>query len=204
MKLTVTMFQSADGVVQGPGAADEDRSGGFERGGWVAPHFDEDTGAHVQRWFGQADAFLLGRHTYEIFAAHWPQVTDPADPIAAPLNALPKFVPSRTITQGSWAPTTVLGGDLAGEVGALKGLAGRELQVHGSGTLVRALHEHDLVDEYRLLTFPVVLGQGRRLFAERGVATELALLEARTTGSGVAIQVYRPTGRPDFRAVDPG
>lgn len=196
------MFQSVDGVVQAPGAPDEDRSDGFEGGGWVAPCFAEDTGEHVQRWFGQADAFLLGRHTYEIFAAHWPQVTDPGDPIAAPLNALPKFVPSRTITAGAWSPTTVLGGDLAGEVGALKEVAGRELQVHGSGTLVRALHEHDLVDEYRLLTFPVVLGQGRRLFAEHGAATELALQETRTTGSGVAIHVYRPTGRPEFRAVD--
>ncbi|MBE9373644.1 dihydrofolate reductase family protein [Saccharopolyspora sp. HNM0983] len=201
MKLTVMMFLSADGVVQGPGGPDEDRSGGFERGGWVVPHFDEETGQYVQAAFGQADAFLLGRHTYEIFAGWWPQVTDPGDTVAARLNALPKYVASRTISEGSWIPTTVLGGDLVDEVGALKNLPGRELQVHGSGELVRTLHENDLVDEYRLLIFPVVVGQGRRLFPERGVATGLSLLEARTTGSGVAVHTYRPTGRPEYGTV---
>jgi dihydrofolate reductase len=198
MKLTVTTFVSADGVMQGPGGPDEDRGGGFTRGGWVVPHFDEDTGRFMVEVFEQADAFLLGRHTYDIFAAAWPKVTDPDDPIASRLNTLPKYVASNTLTAPEWGPTKVLNDDVPAAVADLKREPGRELQVHGSGALVRALHENDLVDEYRLLVFPVVVGEGRRLFPDRGVATGLSLVDSRTTGSGVAIHVYRPTGRPEF------
>ncbi|MGH3735729.1 MAG: dihydrofolate reductase family protein [Micromonosporaceae bacterium] len=198
MKLTVTTFVSVDGVMQGPGGPEEDLSGGFTRGGWVVPHFDDDTGRFINEVFDQVDAFLLGRHTYDIFAASWPKSTDPDDPIASRLNTLPKYVASTTLTEPEWGPATVLNGDVPAAVSELKRQPGRELQVHGSGELVRTLHEHDLVDEYRLLVFPVVVGEGRRLFPDRGVATGLTLVDSRNTGSGVAIHVYRPTGRPEY------
>jgi dihydrofolate reductase len=201
MKLTVTTFLSIDGVMQGPGGPEEDRRGDFSRGGWLAPHFDDETGGYMISVFDQVDAFLLGRHTYDIFAGYWPKVTDPDDPIASRLNARPKYVASNTLTDPTWGPATVLNGDVAAAVAALKEQPGRELQVHGSGALVRTLHENDLVDEYRLLIFPVIVGEGQRLFPERGVATGLSLVESRTTPSGVSILVYRATGRPEFGTV---
>ncbi|MGH3731532.1 MAG: dihydrofolate reductase family protein [Micromonosporaceae bacterium] len=201
MKLTVTTFVSADGVMQAPGGPDEDTSGGFDRGGWLVPHFDEDADRYMNEVFEQVDAFLLGRRTYEIFAASWPKATDPDDPIASRLNTLPKYVASTTLVAPEWGPVTVLK-DVPAEVAALKSQSGRELQVHGSGALVRTLHQHDLVDEYRFLVFPVVVGGGRRLFPDHGVATGLTLTESRTTGSGVAIHVYRTTGRPEFGSIE--
>ena len=202
MELTVTTFVSVDGVMQGPGGPEEDPSGGFTRGGWLVPHFDEDTGRFIDEVFEKVDALLLGRRTYDIFAASWPKSTNPDDPIANKLNTLPKYVASSTLTAPEWGPTTVLTGDMPAAVAELKQQPGRELQVHGSGALVRTLHEHDLVDEYRLLVFPVVVGDGRRLFPEQGVATGLKLVDSRTTGSGVAIHVYRPTGRPEFGSIE--
>ncbi|TCN49868.1 dihydrofolate reductase [Rhodococcus sp. SMB37] len=197
MKLTVTTFVSVDGVAQGPGGPEEDLSGGFTRGGWVVPLFDEDTGEFIDEVFAQVDAFLLGRKTFDIFAASWPDSTDPEDPIAHALNTLPKYVASRTLTEPPWGPTTVLNHDIPSAVATLKKQPGRELQVHGSIELVRVLHDHDLVDEYRLLTFPVVVGQGRRLF-DRGIDTALTLVESRTTKSGVSICSYVPAGRPEY------
>lgn len=202
MELTVTTFLSVDGVYQGPGGPDEDRSDGFDRGGWTVPHFDEATGAFMDGVFREVDAFLLGRRTYDIFAAYWPNVTDPDELVADRLNTLPKYVASTTLTDPEWSGTTVLDGDVAAAVRELKARPGRELQVHGSGRLVRFLLEHDLVDRLNLLVFPVLVGAGRRLFPEHGLATGLALTESRTTPSGVTISVYRTAGRPTFGSFD--
>jgi dihydrofolate reductase len=199
MKLTTTTFVSVDGVMQGPGGADEDRSGGFERGGWLVPHFDDETGQFIDQIFRRVDAFLLGRRTYEIFAGSWGQMADPAaNPVAVALNTLPKYVASTTLKDPGWANTTVLSDDVASAVRDLKAQPGQELQVHGSGTLVRWLIEHDLVDELNLFVFPVIVGDGTRLFPDKGVDTALHLVESRITPSGVTIQVYRPTGRPGY------
>jgi dihydrofolate reductase len=202
MPLTVTTFLSVDGVYQGPGGPDEDRSGGFERGGWLVPHFDEATSEFMNSIFQNVDAFLLGRRTYEIFAASWPRATDPNDPVATKLNTLPKYVASTTLTDPEWANSRVIKGDVADFVRDLKEREDGELQVHGSGQLVRFLLEHDLVDRLNLLVFPVIVGAGRRLFSDSGMATGLALDESRTTPSGVTISVYRPTGRPEFGEVE--
>jgi dihydrofolate reductase len=202
MQLTVTTFLSVDGVYQGPGGPDEDRSGGFDRGGWLVPHFDEATGRFIDEVFGQVDAFLLGRRTYDIFAASWPNATDPDDPVASRLNTLPKYVASTTLRDPQWANSTVLEGDLAAAVRELKKREGRELQVHGSGALVRFLLDNDLVDRLNLLVFPVIVGAGRRLFPDQGMATGLTLDGSRTTPSGVTISVYRPTGRAEFGSVE--
>jgi dihydrofolate reductase len=196
------MFLSLDGVYQGPGGPDEDRSGGFDRGGWLVPHFDEATGEFMTSVFRQVDAFLLGRRTYEIFAGYWPTAADQSDPVANSLNTLPKHVASTTLKNPAWNNTSVLTGDLAAAVRGLKDSAGRELQVHGSGQLVRFLLEHDLVDRLNLLVFPVIVGAGRRLFPDSGIATGLALEQSRTTPSGVAISAYRPIGRPEFGEIE--
>jgi dihydrofolate reductase len=201
MQLTSTMFLSVDGVYQGPGGPNEDRSDGFDRGGWLVPHFDEATGEFMNSIFQNVDAFLLGRRTYDIFAASWPKATDPNDPVATKLNTLPKYVASTTLKDPEWANTTVIDGDVAEAVRKLKRQEGGELQVHGSGQLVRFLLENDLLDRLNLLVFPVILGAGRRLFPESGIATGLALDESRTTPSGVTISVYRPSGRPEFGEV---
>ena len=202
MQLTVSTFLSVDGVYQGPGAPTEDPSEGFERGGWLVPHFDEATGAFMNEVFRDADAFLIGRRTYDIFAASWPKMNDPADPVANKLNTLPKYVASRTLRDPEWANSHVLEGDLASAVRRLKATDGRELQVHGSGRLVRFLLANDLVDRLHLLVFPVIVGQGRRLFPDDGVPTGLALEASRTTPTGVSISVYRPTGRPQFGSLE--
>ena len=202
MQLTVTTFLSVDGVYQGPGGPDEDRRGGFDRGGWLVPHFDEATGQFMDEVFREVDAFLLGRRTYEIFAASWPNATDPNDRVAKSLNTLPKYVASTTLEDPQWANSTVLKGDLASAVQELKERDGRELQVHGSGKLVQFLLANDLVDRLNLLVFPVIVGAGRRLFPDTGIATGLTLEESRTTPSGVAISVYRPSGRPEFGTVE--
>ncbi len=203
MQLTVTTFLSVDGVYQGPGGPDEDTRDGFDRGGWVVPHFDDATGHFIGQVFDQADAFLLGRTTYDIFRGYWPKVTDPDDPVARRLNSLPKHVVSTTLSESDWANSHFISGDVAGEVRRLKQQDGRELQVHGSGQLVRFLLENELVDRLNLLVFPVIVGAGRRLFPESGSAAGLALDRSRTTGSGVEISVYRPLGAAEFGTVPP-
>lgn len=197
-KLTLTEFLTLDGVVQAPGGPDEDRDGGFEHGGWLVPYADEDMGRFMDEVFRTVDGFLLGRRTYQIFAAHWPHVTDEDDPIATKLNTLPKYVASRTLEKVEWHNSTLLGGDAAREVAALKERLEGELQIHGSGTLARSLMAHGLIDEYRLLVYPVLLGGGKRLFDDGAVPTALELTDSRTTGTGVAIHTYRAVGRPRY------
>lgn len=198
MRLTLTMFVTLDGVVQAPGGPDEDPSGGFDHGGWLVPYADEDMAQAMTGFFEEADAFLLGRRTYEIFAAFWPKLTDPDDAIASRLNDLPKYVASRTLEEVSWEGSKLLKGDLATEVAELKRRPGRELQVHGSGGLAQTLMQHDLIDEYRLLTYPVVLGTGKRLFGEGAKPVALNLIDHKNTSTGVSIDVYTPGGAPTY------
>jgi dihydrofolate reductase len=198
MRLTLTTFVTLDGVMQAPGGPTEDPSGGFTHGGWSAPYGDEDMGRVMVDWMADADAFLLGRRTYEIFAGYWPHVTDPDDPIATKLNNLPKYVASRTLKELSWSGSTLIQGDLVQRVAELKRQPGRELQVHGSGVLAQTLMQHDLIDEYQVLTYPVVLGTGRRLFADGTKPAALRLINSRTTKTGIAINVYEPAGEPKY------
>lgn len=194
MKLTTMTQLTLDGVVQGNGGASpEDRRNGFVRGGWALGKGDDETRAFITRTYQNADAFLFGRRTYELFAAAWgPQKTHP---IGAALNAAPKYVASTTLTAPAWGNSTVLEADAIKE---LKAQPGGELQVHGSGTLVRWLLANDLVDEMTLIVIPVVVGQGMRLFPESGPDLALDLVDSRVDANGVTIQVHRPAGRPQY------
>ena len=197
MKLTTTTQVSVDGVMQGGGGPDEDRRGGFERGGWAMGLFDNEVMTFVNEVYQRADAFLFGRRTYELFAGYWGVRAD-INPIAAALNTRPKYVASTTLTDPQWADTTVLSGDVAAAIGELKAKPGGELQVHGSGALTRWLLDNDLVDEMNLLIVPVVVGQGTRLFSDTGPDIALDLVDSRAFPKGATIQVYRPTGRPQY------
>ena len=202
MKLTTTAQVSVDGVMQGPGGPEEDERGVFERGGWA--HFDNEAGTVMDEIYQRADAFLFGRRTYEVFADTWGAWDDPGNsPIWTALHARPKYVVSGTPLDASWSNTTVLTGEVAAAIHELKGTAGGELQVHGSGALFRWLLDNDLVDEMNLFIFPVVVGQGTRLFPDTGRDWALDLVHSRTTPSGVTIQVYRPTGRPEYGPAAP-
>ena len=199
MKLTTITNVSVDGVMQGLGGPDEDRRGGFERGGWALPLFDNEAATFVNQVYQRADAFLFGRRTYEIFAGSWGTCADPGDsPIWTALNTKPKYVASTTLTDPQWANTTVLSGDLAAAIGELRAKPGGELQVHGSGALFRWLLDNDLVDEMNLFTCPVVVGQGTRLFPDTGPDIALDLVDSRAFPKGIMLQVYRPAGRPRY------
>ncbi len=198
-KLLLTTFLTLDGVMQAPGGPEEDRADGFAHGGWLFPFADEEFGQLMTRLMDRAGAFLLGRRTYDIFASYWPHLTDPANRIATQLNSLPKYVGSTTLREPSWHNTTVLTGadpgGLAGQVAALKDRLGDvEIQIHGSGALARALMPHGVIDEYHLVTAPVRLGTGQRLFPEAGPATAFRLVDTRSTPSGIVANTYRPTG----------
>jgi dihydrofolate reductase len=207
MKLTTITNVSVDGVMQGLGGSDEDRRGGFERGGWALPLFDNEAEAFLGEVYQRADAFLFGRRTHEIFAGSWGSGSWGTDqgnnPISVALNTRPKYVVSTTLTDLQWADTTVLSGDVAAAVRELKAKPSGELQVHGSGALIRWLFDNQLVDEIILLTYPVVVGQGTRLFPDAGPDAALDLVDSRSTPKGVTIQVYRPAGRPQYATATP-
>jgi dihydrofolate reductase len=199
MKLTTITNVSVDGVMQGLGGADEDRRGGFERGGWAMPLFDNDAESFLSEIYERADAFLFGRWTYEVFANSWGTIEEMRKrPIGIALNSRPKYVASSTVTDPQWAGTTVLSGDLAAAIGELKTKPGGELQVHGGGVLIRWLLENSLVDEITLFTYPVVVGQGTRLFPDAGPDIALDLVDSRAFSKGITTQVYRPAGRPQY------
>ncbi len=202
-RLTMTAFVTLDGVMQGPGGPQEDVSGGFAHGGWVVPYVDQAFGEFMTGIFDRPVAFLLGRGTWQIFAGHWPKVTDPADQVARKLNGLPKYVASRTLARVEWAGSSLVR-DVPAEVAALKRTLGEgELQVHGSPGLAQTLLEHGLVDELNLLTFPVILGSGKRLFGSGTVPTAFELVTSRGSSTGVVLATYRRTGRPSFGQVPP-
>jgi dihydrofolate reductase len=196
MKLMATMMVTLDGVYQGPGGPDEDRRGGFERGGWTEAHADAEMGPILTEMFERADALLLGRKTWEIWEPYWPQHDD--NPFGHRINVLPKYVPSTTLKDPTWQNTHVLDGDVEAAVRELKARPGRELQVHGSGELLRWLLERDLVDELNLRLYPVVVGDGLRLFPEHGQTHDLSLVESRSLPHGVTLLTYRPAGRLTF------
>jgi dihydrofolate reductase len=199
MRLMVTTNVSVDGVMQGLGGADEDRRGGFDRGGWAIPLLDTEAEAHINEVYGGAAAFLFGRRTYEIFARSWGAIPEmSASSIGVALNSRPKYVVSASLTDPQWAGTCVLSGDVAAAVGDLKAQQDGELVVPGSGVLVRWLLANDLVDQLDLLTYPVVIGQGTRLFPATGPAMALDLVESRAFPKGITLQVYRPAGRPQY------
>ncbi len=203
MKLTTVTQLTVDGVVQGNGgASEEDRRNGFDRGGWALGKGDQDTLAFINDTYHRADAFLFGRRTYDLFAASWGMMSANAAPgrerIRLALNERPKYVASKTLTAPAWSGTSVLSGDLATAVADLKARPGGELQVHGSGTLIRRLLELDLVDEMIFLVIPVIVGQGQRLFPQNGPDLALDLVESRVDTKGVTTQVWRPAGRPQY------
>ncbi|GAA2097531.1 dihydrofolate reductase family protein [Actinomadura alba] len=201
-KLMVTTFVSLDGVMQAPGGGDEDRDGGFEHGGWVVPHIDQWILQLMTALTGRAGALLLGRKTYDVFAATWP-LAGVDDPIGARMNGLRKYVASRTLDTVSWQNSTLLTGDVPEAVGRLKQGEGGEIQVHGSGNLVQTLVEHDLVDEFHVLVFPVLLGSGKRLFAEGTIPSGLKLVDTATSSTGVLVSTYARDGKLEYGAMGP-
>ena len=195
-KLVVDQFMTLDGVVQSPGMPEEDPSGGFRHGGWQVPYFDEEFGAVMGEEMARSDALLLGRRTYDIFANYWPKA--PAeDPTAAKLNAMPKYVASRTLKRADWQNASVLGPDLKAEVRRVKGLHG-EVHVIGSGDLVQSLLRERLVDRLSLFVYPLVLGTGKRLFEEGTVPAALKLARSKAFGNGSLLLVYEPKGEPTY------
>lgn len=186
MELSVNEFVSLDGVMQGPGAPDEDPSNGFTRGGWLVPHSEEGQLDPVDGWFRKADAFLLGRTTFEMMRTYWSQVTDPDNLVASGLNTKKKYVVTNTLTDGdaAWGDTTVLRGDVVDQISKLKEQPGGELQVHGSWQLARSLHDAGLVDVYRLIQFPVVVGDGKRVFADGAIPATYRITESEVLAGG--------------------
>jgi dihydrofolate reductase len=191
-KVIVSTFLSRDGVMQAPGGPEEDPTGGFTLGGWSVNFWDDSMMQRMGEAMTERFDLLLGRKTYEIFAAHWPYVTD--DSGADALNRATKYVASRTLKELGWTNSVLIEGDVGEEVARLKGGSGPEIQVHGSGNLIQTLLEHHLVDEYRLWTFPVLLGSGKRLFETGTTPGTLRLVDVATSTTGVVMATYEPAG----------
>jgi dihydrofolate reductase len=205
-RLIIATFTSLDGVMQAPGGPQEDPTGGFTFGGWTAPHFDPALGGAMGEIFGRPFDLLLGRKTYDIFAAHWPYVTDPNDPIAGLFNRVTKYVAARSTPKLAWQNSQWLGADTVAALKMLKGADGADLLVQGSGELIQTLWQHGLVDEFAVLTFPVVLGKGKRMFGNGTTPTNLELIKSRSFPTGVIVTNYRPDGAVkvgDFQLAEP-
>ena len=204
--LIVNTFLTLDGVMQAPGGPEEDPSGGFTHGGWSVNYWDDVMGQYMANGLSRPFDLLLGRKTYEIFAAHWPHATAEArterggtespadDPAAKALNSARKYVASRTLKRVDWNNSMLLVGDVAEQVAKLKAKSGPEIHVHGSGNLIQTLIKHDLVDQYRLWTFPVLVGRGKRLFADGTIPEGLKLIDSKTSTTGVLIATYERAG----------
>lgn len=197
-KIVVNAFLTLDGVMQAPGGPEEDREGGFAHGGWQAPYFDDVMGRLVTEGIADADGFLLGRKTYDIFASYWPKVTDPGDPIATALNSRPKYVVSRGLDRVAWNNSSLVKGDVVAELRKLRQQPGRTVHTWGSSELLQTLLQHDLVDEYRLFIFPVVLGSGKRLFGSGTAPAALAQVESATSGKGATYHRLERRGKPEY------
>ncbi len=205
-KIIVATFISLDGVMQAPGGPQEDPTGGFTLGGWTAPHFDEALGASLAEIFGRPFDLLLGRKTYDIFAAHWPYVTDPNDPIAGVFNQVTKYVASRSNPKLAWQNSQLLGGDIVASLRTLKNGDGPDLLVQGSSELLQTLWANDLVDAFSVLIFPLVLGKGKRLFGPSAIPTGLTLVKSQSYPTGVIVAHYEPSGEVktgDFQLAEP-
>jgi dihydrofolate reductase len=190
-RVIVQEWMTLDGVVQAPGMKDEDTRGGFEHGGWSLPYFEETSMKWVIENLNNAGGFLLGRRTYELFASHWPNASEEEQPMAEPLNSKPKYVATTTLSEPlEWENSTVLDGDVAKAVAALKKEDGDDLLVIGSTELVKTLIEHNLVDEFRVMIDPLVVGGGKRLFPEDGALSELRLLDSEPTKTGAILATY--------------
>jgi dihydrofolate reductase len=195
-RLAINTFLTLDGVIQAPGAPEEDPTNGFTHGGWSVKYWDDVMGQHMGEFMGKPFDLVLGRKTYEIFAAHWPRVTN--DPAADALNNATKYVASRTLKSVSWQNSQLIQGDVAQEVAKLKRGDGPELQVHGSANLIQTLLKNNLIDLYRLWFFPLVLGTGKRLFADGTIPGALKLVDSKTSTTGVIISIFEPAGAVEY------
>jgi dihydrofolate reductase len=193
-RIIVATFTSLDGVMQAPGGPQEDPTGGFTLGGWTAPYFDEALGASMGQIFGRPFDLLLGRKTYDIFAAHWPYVADPNGPIAGTFNRVTKYVASRDNPKLSWQNSQLLGKDVVASLKQLKSADGPDLLVQGSSDLLQTLWKHALVDEFSVLIFPLILGKGKRLFGEGALPVGLKLVKSQSYPTGVIVANYQPEG----------
>jgi dihydrofolate reductase len=191
-RLIVSTFSTLDGVMQAPGGPEEDDSGGFAHGGWSVNYWDDQMGQVMTEAMSVPFDLVLGRRTYEIFAAHWPHAPEEAG--AKPLNEATKYVASRSHPNLEWSPSVLIEGDAAEGIAALKKEVGPELQVHGSGNLIQTLIRHNLIDEYRLWVFPLVIGSGKRLFADGTIPSALKLVDSKVSTTGVVIGTYEPAG----------
>lgn len=189
-KLTINTFKTLDGVMQAPGGPEEDTDGGFKYGGWSFHYWDELMGKIMDERMSKPFELLLGRRTYEIFAAHWPHIKN--DPAADKLNSVKKYVISRILTRAEWNNSYVIKKDVVSEIRKLKEQEGPEIQVHGSSNLIQTLLKNHLIDEYHIWTFPVTIGKGKRLFDEGAVPSNMKLVNSNVSGTGVIIAVYEP------------
>jgi dihydrofolate reductase len=197
-RIVVNAFLTLDGVMQAPGGPGEDPEGGFLHGGWQAPYDDDVTGRLVTEGIADADGFLLGRKTYDIFASYWPKVTDPNDPIATALNTRPKYVLSRSLEHVTWNNSRLIKGDVVTELRRLRQQPGRTLHTWGSADALQTLLKNELIDEYRLFIYPLVLGSGKRLFGSGTIPVALKQVESVTTGKGAIYRRFEPSGKPEY------